>query len=508
MTDAGIAQMSNLKKEDIVIALMGVTGSGKSTLVSLLSDGPVRIGHELTSCKTTLSIASEQRLTIIGTAEIEIHSFIYKDTRRVYLIDTPGFDDTHRTGLSVRFEQLMRILTSIDTDVLKQLAFWLGETYKNNTVQLSGIIYLHRITDDRMSGSSLRNLTTFKKLCGENAFQYIKLATTMWKNLNGPNLSYDTGVAREKELTSRKDWWGMMCERGSSVVRHDGTKECALEMIEDLIQRRAQGGPVLLEIQKEMVDDKKSLEDTAAGQEVEKELTLAKKKFEEQLTDIQESYDEALKERDMQLAEVLKEQRDDLEKKLQKAGEAQENLKITFEKLCEEKTAEYAVMVHELQEEKRQRQAEYAARQSELDRLQEEQEKDVESHRKEREMYERQREEAEQRMHDMLKAQKTTEAERAKDETEKLDKKLQQMEEVFATERKQQQQHAEALQAQLQQMQQAKPSKKETSLMPIITLLAGLTTSGIGLLTLNPAAVVAGIGTALDGLSGGNGGAE
>ena len=175
----------------------------------------------------------------------------------------------------------MKMLTWIDTDVLKQLAFWLGETYKNNTVQLSGIIYLHRITDDRMSGSSLRNLTTFKKLCGENAFQYIKLATTMWKNLNGPNLSYDTGVAREKELTSRKDWWGLMCERGSSVVRHDGTKECALEMIEDLIQRRAQGGPVLLEIQKEMVDDKKSLEDTAAGQEVEKELTLAKKKFEE-----------------------------------------------------------------------------------------------------------------------------------------------------------------------------------------------------------------------------------
>ena len=57
MTDAGIAQMSNLKKDDIVIALMGVTGSGKSKLVSLLSDGPVRIGHELTSCKPTSSMA-------------------------------------------------------------------------------------------------------------------------------------------------------------------------------------------------------------------------------------------------------------------------------------------------------------------------------------------------------------------------------------------------------------------------------------------------------------------
>jgi Flp pilus assembly protein TadB len=123
-------------------------------------------------------------------------------------------------------------------------------------------------------------------------------------------------------------------------------------------------------------------------------------------------------------------------------------------------------------------------------------------------VYERQREEAEQRMHDMLKEQKTTEAERAKEDTVKLDKKLQQMEETFASERRQQQQHAEVLQAQLQQMQQAKPSKKETSLMPIITLLAGLTTSGIGLLTLNPAAIVAGIGTAMDGLSGGNGGTE
>jgi signal recognition particle receptor subunit beta len=99
MTDAGIAQMSNLTKEDIVIALMGVTGSGKSTLVSLLSDGPVRIGHELTSCKTTGSVSSEYRLTNPGTAEIEIHSFIYKDTRRIFLIDTPGFDDTHRTGI-------------------------------------------------------------------------------------------------------------------------------------------------------------------------------------------------------------------------------------------------------------------------------------------------------------------------------------------------------------------------------------------------------------------------
>lgn len=176
-----------------------------------------------------------------------------------------------------------------------------------------------------------------------------------------------------------------MCDRGSSFVRHDGTKECAMQMIEDLMQRGNIGGPVLLDIQKEMVDDKKSLEDSAAGQEVEKELSLAKK-FEEQIADLQGSYDEALKERDEQLAEMLREQRDGLEQKLQRAGKAQADLKITFKKLCEEKTAEYAQMVHELQEGKRQRIAEYAARQAELDRLQEEQEKNTARHRKEREM--------------------------------------------------------------------------------------------------------------------------
>jgi chemotaxis protein histidine kinase CheA len=320
----------------------------------------------------------------------------------------------------------------------------------------------------------------------------------MWKNLNGPNLSYDTGVAREKELLNRKEWWGLMCERGSSVVRHDGTKECAMEMIEDLIQRRNQGGPVVLDIQKELVDEKLSLENTSAGMAVDQELSIARKKFEEQIADLQESYGEALKDRDEQLAELLREQRDDLEKKLQKAGEAQENLKVTFEKLCEEKTAECAQVMLEM----RQRAAEYEARQAELDRLQEEQEKDAERYRKDREAYERQREEAEQRMQELIKAQKVTEADRAREDKEKLDRMQQQMEEKFAFERQQQQQHAAAIQEQMQQLQQAKPSKKQTSLMPLISLFAGVATSGIGLLTLNPTAVLSGIGTALDGLAG------
>jgi len=74
-------------------------------------------------------------------------------TRDEFIWSTlPGFDDTSRS----------------DTDVLKDVAFFLSQTYKH-TVRLAGIIYLHRITDMRMAGSSLRNLTMFKKLCGDEA---------------------------------------------------------------------------------------------------------------------------------------------------------------------------------------------------------------------------------------------------------------------------------------------------------------------------------------------------
>ena len=74
--------------------------------------------------------------------------------------------------------------------------------------------------------------------------------------------------------------------------------------------------------------------------------------------------------------------------KMIKSGENKQ-LQIRLQKLCEEKTAEYAQMLLELQAEKRQRFAEYAARQLEFDRLQEEHGKDIKCTQQAREEYER-----------------------------------------------------------------------------------------------------------------------
>lgn len=120
----------------------------------------------------------------------------------VYLIDTPGFDDTNRS----------------DDEVLREIATWLTDSFTAE-IRLSGIIYLHRISDVRMQGSAKLNLSMFKKLCGPDALKNVILVTTMWDRV-----SEAEGAAREYELTSTPDFWGWMVSHGSRVYRHSGSK--------------------------------------------------------------------------------------------------------------------------------------------------------------------------------------------------------------------------------------------------------------------------------------------
>lgn len=70
----------------------------------------------------------------------------------------------------------------------------------NADIKLSGILYLHRITDNRMSGSPHRNLRMFGQLCGDQASRNVILITTMWDNIE-----VEVGLRREKEL--REKFW-------------------------------------------------------------------------------------------------------------------------------------------------------------------------------------------------------------------------------------------------------------------------------------------------------------
>ncbi|KAI6158373.1 P-loop containing nucleoside triphosphate hydrolase protein, partial [Pisolithus thermaeus] len=213
----------------IVVSVMGPTGAGKSTFIDRAVERPdMGAGHDLTSC----------------TREVRAVRYPHTDgVRNIVLVDTPGFDDTFMT----------------DVQILKRIAHWLNSTYKKN-VKLSGLLYLHRISDNRVGGTPLRNYNMFKELCGKDNFKNVILVTTMWDEV-----TEEVGSAREEEL--RADFWRAMIALGSTTHRFERTTESAWKIINSLsVQPLASRRP--LQIQSEMVDENLPLHRTAAGRTV------------------------------------------------------------------------------------------------------------------------------------------------------------------------------------------------------------------------------------------------
>ena len=135
------------------------------------------------------------------------------------------------------------------------LHLW-GIRYKKRIV-LAGLLYFHRISDNRMPGSLLKNFRRFEKLCG-NDFNRIVLATTMWDEIDE-----DMGCVREREL--ERIYWKAIVDRGSSIRRfHQRDRNSAFGVIAPILIKANDKTPLLL--QKEMTDRGLSLHQTAAGE--------------------------------------------------------------------------------------------------------------------------------------------------------------------------------------------------------------------------------------------------
>jgi hypothetical protein len=162
-------------------------------------------------------------------------------------VDTPGFDDTKIS----------------DEDVLKTLALWLMSSYKQN-VRLSGIVYLHPIDQNRMTGTSHTNLRMLKKLCGDESLPSVVLATTMWSKVPGSE-----GRQREEQLQTEEEYWHDMIRHGSVVFRHDNTQESAIKIVDYILNR---GQTTVLRFQQQVMVDGIDIEKTDAVQELKRGL--------------------------------------------------------------------------------------------------------------------------------------------------------------------------------------------------------------------------------------------
>ncbi|KAF9053416.1 hypothetical protein BJ165DRAFT_1447434 [Panaeolus papilionaceus] len=245
-SSAKVIEDKDISPNDIIIMVLGPTGTGKTSFIrGAVGNGTteeedqklgLHVGHRLDS-KTN-------KVTCIKIP-------IPTTQQNFVLVDTPGFDDGAKS----------------DAKVLEGIAEWLKYTYKRK-VCLSGIIYLHRINDIRLDTGVQNTLTLFQRICGGFVFNRINLVTTMWNEV-----PLERGVTKENQLIESKYWQPMTRRdegrRGAFVTRFDMTtvekaRETALEAMWKLA-KRADRKMVLL-LQQELVDDKKTLPKTQAGQ--------------------------------------------------------------------------------------------------------------------------------------------------------------------------------------------------------------------------------------------------
>jgi hypothetical protein len=168
-----------------------------------------------------------------------------------------------------------------------------------------------------MEGSALRNLKMFRKLCGDEPLRNVVLATTFWGKVDEA-----TGQERERQLKEKREFWGGMIAKGSSMTRFTD-RDSGLEIVSGLLKKI----PIPLEIQRELVDEEKGLIETAAGQTVNEELLRLEAKHAEERAQIQDEMRDALREKDQELQEILAEQEEKLDRRLDKVRRQQEQLK-------------------------------------------------------------------------------------------------------------------------------------------------------------------------------------
>ena len=188
-----------------------------------------------------------------------------------------------------------------DEEIFQRLTLYLDQSYRKGQ-RLTGILYLHPITENRERGSDLRNLRMFKKLCGEENFGKIILGITWWDEEND-----DIARAREEALRSTPEFWGDMIKNGSRVQRVPMDNNGCVDLLLGLARRET----TTLRIQREMVDEDKTPDETETASELDRWSKLrAIEAYEEVKTLAQQNLkSEALQKLDQQAAKEATEQK-------------------------------------------------------------------------------------------------------------------------------------------------------------------------------------------------------
>jgi hypothetical protein len=197
---------------------------------------------------------------------------ISQDGSEIYLVDAPGFNDSRRS----------------DMEILRKIVSYIW----SRQLTIVGVIYLHKITEKKITGSSRQNLRMLRAVCGEHYIQNLILATTMWGTV--PQNSLKDTMDREVELHTSKSFWGDLIDRGAVYTRWDATSEGAREIVaQSMTRENAPRLEIILEMEKGF-----ALEDTTAGKILTEQIRKQQEKDRAALEDEEEETRGLQKERE------------------------------------------------------------------------------------------------------------------------------------------------------------------------------------------------------------------
>ncbi|KIM49709.1 hypothetical protein M413DRAFT_114611 [Hebeloma cylindrosporum] len=242
------AREAKLGADDIIIAFIGETGSGKSHFIDTLT-GPQPGGRR---AGDSLDVFTKK----LEACRILDHE---KYGSRIVLVDTPGFNDA--------FSSL------VYQDVLKLIGKWLNLKKKSKKrILLSGIVYTQSIDLGIFGRVPMRSddLHLFSELTGREDAKNVVFTTTYW------DLRNRRGIEREKYL--KESHWFDMISHGAVVDRFFNTPDSAWSIIHSIIDENYQKAP--LSFPQKKVDQEaleQDQEDTPPKRTYKTELVQASK---------------------------------------------------------------------------------------------------------------------------------------------------------------------------------------------------------------------------------------
>ena len=152
-----------------------------------------------------------------------------------------------------------------------------------------------------MSGSSLKNLHLFQKLCGTTSLKNVVLVTTNWDVVD-----LATGERREQSLRTDPRYWQPMVSRGSQIARFLRTVESGRDILSVLDGKEQ----TVTQLQSELVDESKTLAATEVGQALNDSLMQAVATQKEICAELKRRRKEAGKQKNKDKEQQLKKDED------------------------------------------------------------------------------------------------------------------------------------------------------------------------------------------------------